>query len=511
MPADRAVPAAPRAPERSDPVIIQGGMGVRVSWWPLARIVSMMEGLGVVSGTALEFVHARTLQDGDPGGHLRGAYRELARRRPALDEPLARLVEKYFIDGGRAATAPYRPLPVWKLSRIEEDRAGPGSFWEPVRELQVLTVAANFAEVWLAKQGHTGRVGINYLRKIERPLPWAIYGAMLAEADYVIVGAGSPPEVPGMIDSLSRHEPTALALKVFGATSGSGPFSVLASPRALMGEAGETLPRPKFLAIVASFELARALASDPRSRPYGFVVEGPEAGGHSAPPARRSFDGRGRVVLHYTDGDRADIGAIATLGLPFWLAGSYASPGRLRQALELGAAGIQLGTVAALSGQSGMSAPLRSRILELVARDALEVRADGTVSPTGFPFKVAQVPGTLSEEAVYLERKRVCDVGQLQSAFLTPEGNLDFRCPAEPVDAFTRKGGRARNTEGRVCLCNGLLATAGLAQVRRDGYVEPPIVTLGEDLGAVRALLSSLSPGRDSYAIGKALRFIREK
>lgn len=502
---------APTGPARPDPIVISGGMGVRISWWRLARIVSMMQGLGVVSGTALEVVHARTLQDGDADGELRRAYAELARRCPALAEPLGRLVAKFHIEGGRAAAAPYKPVPVWKLEPIEEARDGANTFWEPSRELQVLTIAANFAEVWLAKQGHSGKVGINYLRKIERPLPWAIYGALLAEVDYVLVGAGAPPEIPGMIDALSRHEPAGLALKVFGATSSSGAFTVLARPRSLMGGALQALPAPKFLAIVASFALARALASDPRTRPYGFVIEGAQAGGHSAPPAKRSFDARGRVILHYSDSDRADIGAIRGLGLPYWLAGACASPGRLQEALDSGAAGIQLGTVAALSGQSGMSPPLRRKILGLVAGGGLAVKADGTVSPTGFPFKVAQVPGTLSEEEVYLKRKRLCDVAQLQSAYLTPEGKLGFRCPAEPVEDFARKGGRVKNTEGRVCLCNGLLATGGLAQVRADGYVEPPIVTLGEDLSAVRELLASIAAGQDSYAIGKALRFVRKR
>jgi hypothetical protein len=63
--------------------------------------------------------------------------------------------------------------------------------------LQELTVAANFVEVFLAKEGHGGQVGINYLRKIELPLPFACYGAMLAGVDHVLVGAGSPAELPG--------------------------------------------------------------------------------------------------------------------------------------------------------------------------------------------------------------------------------------------------------------------------------------------------------------------------
>ena len=62
--------------------------------------------------------------------------------------------------------------------------------------LQELTVAAGFAEVFLAKEGHDGLVGINFLRKIELPLPATLYGALLAGVDFVLVGAGSPADIP---------------------------------------------------------------------------------------------------------------------------------------------------------------------------------------------------------------------------------------------------------------------------------------------------------------------------
>ena len=47
------------------PAIIQGGMGAAVSSWALAKEVAKCGQLGVVSGTALESVVARRLQDGD--------------------------------------------------------------------------------------------------------------------------------------------------------------------------------------------------------------------------------------------------------------------------------------------------------------------------------------------------------------------------------------------------------------------------------------------------------------
>jgi len=55
------------------PVIIQGGMGVGVSNWHLAKTVSKKGQLGVGSGTALGIIIARRLQLGDADGSIRRA------------------------------------------------------------------------------------------------------------------------------------------------------------------------------------------------------------------------------------------------------------------------------------------------------------------------------------------------------------------------------------------------------------------------------------------------------
>jgi len=491
-----------------DPEIISGGMGVRISWWVMARIVSMMGGLGVVSGTALEIVYPRILQDGDPGGNVRRAFTELVRRQPSLAGPVWELFNKYYIEGGRAPGTPYKPVSPCRLTRIENFRPGPDSFWELPREMQVLVLAANFAEVWLAREGHDKPVGINFLRKVERPLPWALYGAMLAGAAYVLVGAGSPDELPAMIDKLSRHEPASMSFKVYGSKSDTGNFYAAVRPETILGGPAPALQAPRFLAIVSSFGLASALAGNPATRPYGFVVEGSEAGGHSAAPAKMRFDAAGQPLLVYTDQDKADIAAIAGIGLPFWLAGSFGSPARLREARALGASGVQIGTLAALSGQSGTAPALRSKVMKLLAAGQLKV-SNTMISPTGFPFKVAQVPGTISDESVYRARERRCDIGLLLVNYLTPDGKLGYRCPAEPVDAFVAKGGRVQNTVGRVCLCNALLAAAGFPQLRPGGYEEPPVVTLGENLDSAKELLAALPPGQETYTIGKAMLYLR--
>jgi hypothetical protein len=147
----------------------------------------------------------------------------------------------------------------------------------------------------------------------------------------------------------------------------------------------------------------------------------------------------------------------------------------------------------------------KRRLLAQAAAGRVRVRTDGRASPTGFPFKVADLPGTLSDEQVYTDRPRLCDLGVLRAAYRNPDGGVSYRCPAEPVAMYVgRRGGREANTVGRRCLCNALLATAGLPQQRPDGYTEPPIVTSGTDFTGVRHLLSTVDGGgysaRDAVA-----------
>ena len=166
-------PAVMPLETKSPPMIIQGGMGVRISSWKLAREVSKKGGLGVISGTAMDVVFVRTLQDGkpcspgsyhictivfrililfllfnfisicsrisgDPGGHFRRAlatFPNQAMAQSALD--------KYYIPEGKSPTKPYRSLPLWTIS--------------PPRQLEEAAILGNYCEVWLAKHNDDGR------------------------------------------------------------------------------------------------------------------------------------------------------------------------------------------------------------------------------------------------------------------------------------------------------------------------------------------------------------------
>jgi NAD(P)H-dependent flavin oxidoreductase YrpB (nitropropane dioxygenase family) len=449
------------------PVIIQGGMGVAVSSWKLAKSVSQTGQLGVVSGTAIDAVIARRLQNGDEFGHVRRALAAFP-----IPEIAKRVQKKYFKSEGRHGD-PYIPVP--KLSL------------RPSTDALELWVVSNFVEVWLAKEGHDGLVGINYLEKIQMATPSAAYGAMLAGVDYILMGAGIPSEIPHLLNLLAKSEPVSLNVHVDGGTQ---PYKEDFYPKTFTGISMPPLHRPKFLAIVSAHVLAAYLAKDELTKPDGFIIEGFTAGGHNAPP-------RGTMVLD-DDGqpifgprDEADIQKVAKVGLPFWLAGGQSTPEQVRAARAFGAAGVQVGTIFSLSEESGIQPNIRRELLDHLESGNLIIRTDPFASPTGFPFKVATLPDTLSQDEVYEARPRLCDLGYLRVPYERSPGVVGYRCPSEPSHVYLRKGGEAGELTGRKCLCNALMSNIGLGQTRADGYSEPPLITLGADLSGAKELLKS--------------------
>jgi len=352
-----------------------------------------------------------------------------------------------------------------------------------------LTVVANFVEVFLAKEGHSGVVGLNLLEKIQLPHLPSIYGAMLAGVDYVLVGAGIPLKIPGVLDRFASHQSATYALDVAEATQGGGTMMTFV-PREYMEHDLPPLNRPQFLAIIASNTLATTMVKRANGRVDGFIVEGPTAGGHNAPP-------RGKLQLSeagepvYGERDRVDLAKLRELKLPFWLAGGYGSPEKLREALASGAAGVQVGTAFAFCAESALRNDYKQALLEKVVSGEARVSTDPLASPTSFPFKVAPLDGTVSEHEVYVARPRICDLGFLREAYRTAEGGIGFRCSAEPVTIYVSKGGKPEDTVGRKCLCNALVANIGHPQVRNGKYVEKGLVTSGDSLSDIGRFLPS--------------------
>ncbi len=459
-------------------------MGAGVSGWQLAQAVARTGHLGVVSGTAVDVILPRRLQVGDVGGHVRRALEHFP-----VPGVAKRIIDRFFVPGGKADDKPHRPKPVPAV--------------KPSRLLDELLVASNFVEVFLAREGHDNPVGINYLEKIQLPTLPSIYGAMLAGVTYVLMGAGIPRTIPGILDRLAQRQAVELRLDVKGADPGEV-FHTRFDPNVFFGGTAPVLERPRFLAIVSSATLANMLVRKSNGYVDGFIVEGPTAGGHNAPP-------RGPLQLSvegepiYGKRDITDLEVMKAIGRPFWLAGSFAEPERVVEALSLGATGVQIGTAFAYSEESGIEPTLKSRILEMSRAGEAKIFTDPVASPTGFPFKVVRLPGTVSEEADYQDRKRICDLSYLRHAYKKPDGTVGWRCPSEPVEDYVRKGGDIKDTVGRKCVCNGLMVNIGLGQIQRNGDVEKALVTSGDDVATVARFLK---PGETSYSAADVIEYL---
>jgi nitronate monooxygenase len=457
-------------------------MGVGVSNWRLANAVSRLGQLGVVSGTALDSLFVRRLVDGDIGGNMRRGldafpFPDMARR----------IWQEYFVPGGKDPAAPYPTTPMHQ--KVEP------------RKLIELCMVSNFVEVFLAREGHVNKVGVNFLEKVQLPHLASLYGAMLAGVGYVLMGAGIPLHIPGVLDNYATMQPAEYKLAVAGATVDQDTMMRFDPADYIEGPLPE-LSRPRFLAIVSSNTLATTMLRRSTGRVDGLVIEGATAGGHNAPPrGKLQLNAAGEPV--YGERDRVNIAELRELGVPFWLAGGYGNADKLKEALELGAAGIQVGTAFAFSEESGMRADLKKRLMAKALTNSGEVYTDPLASPTGFPFKVAQLEGTSSALNVYQERKRVCDLGYLREPYTSPDGKIGYRCAAEPVATYVTKGGKVEDTVGRKCLCNALMANIGHAQVRKDETVEPALVTVGDDLNTIAKFLE---PGRESYTAADVVK-----
>src|SRR5574341_637004 len=458
--------------------IVQGGMGVYISTPFLANTVSINGGLGTVSGTAADRIMARILQNGDPGSHFRRALAHFP-----FQDVAQQVIDAYYVEGGIPKGTPYKTVPAFTLT--------------PLRSLIALVVCANFALVWLAKEGHTKPVSINYLEKIRLPHIYSFVGAMLAGDHCISMGAGIPFQVPGVLDSIAEGRIPSYRITIDGNQNGTVTLNF--DPRGYFRKPLPGLKRPAFLPIVSSHVLASLLLKKASGSVQGFIVEAPTAGGHNAPP-RGNFklDDKGQPV--YGQRDKVDFAKMASFGLPFWIGGSYASPQSLVWARASGARGVQVGSIFALCEESGMDDQIKREIKRQGFHGQLRVRTDVRASPAGFPFKVAILDGTLSDDSVYEARKRVCNQYGLRTPYQKPDGSIAFRCPAENVNQYVHKGGKLEDTEGVRCLCNGLLSTAGFGNPN-----EPAIITLGDDVSFLRHLMRDED---DSYTAAQVMKYL---
>lgn len=461
------------------PVLIQGGMGIGVSLWPLAKAVSKLGQLGVVSGTSADTLLVRQLQDGDCGGHLRRALKYFPNQ-----DAVRKLLDKYFKPQGRFLNEPYKLLPMYQrvLSKFQE----------------LVIMMGTFTQVFLAKEGHSGVVGMNLLTKIQMPTLPSLYGALLAGVDYILMGAGIPKEIPAALKNLIKHGEASIKLEIPGEEE-----VIKFNPANCIAKLNEDLKLPMFLPIVSSHTLAIMLARRCPDGIDGFIVEEFDAGGHNAPPRDGTFQSNGEPI--YGERDKVDLTKLSELQKPFWLAGGTGDPEQLQEASLKGAHGVQVGTLFAFCQESGVSKDLKEKILHKISENNEMVVTDCKASPTGMPFKVFQLEDTLSEELIHKGRKRNCDLGYLRTAFRKNNGGVGFRCPGEPINTYLKKGGDIKDTEGKKCICNSLFSVIGQAQIQEGKYKEPPLITSSNQFRSLKKLIREC--GR-SYSAKDVINYV---
>ena len=452
------------------PIIVLGGMGVDISSKYLAGAVAKAGEFATLSETGGATRIARVLQDGDLGGHVRTSLASFPNQ-----AMVSYAFDKFYREAGRLERVRgklgkhYRPVPKYVLENRIDLAAG-------VPLVEMLTVLDAFEQVVTARrlaQGN-GFIGMNGLGKIPLPMPAALYGAMLGGADYTARGAGVKADIPAVIDTLYAGNRVDYPIAVDYAPEGSRwQQATIGFDPAPYG--GSPASKPEFWAIAGTVAGAQHYVDNGAA---AIVYERRIAGGHNMPDSIPEDP--------YED--------FLQLGVPVIMAGGAAS--EYGNVAQLDGAGVQIGSLFAASQESGLSSLERGKVVMSALLGRLQVRSDKGVSPTGYPFEVAEVEGTLSDPEVYKGRERVCDISVLRTPYATPDDELDWRCPADDIGKMSNRfrGPFARKKIGEAaCLCNGLFASAGMPQ--RDlstGVKEPSIVTLGERAGEdIRGLVAA--------------------
>jgi hypothetical protein len=184
---------------------------------------------------------------------------------------------------------------------------------------------ANFVEVFLAKEGHPGVVGLNLLEKIQFPNLPSLYGAMLAGVNAVLVSAGIPRAVPGVLDHFAAGRGAEPVLDATDADP-TAPVKLRFESADYFATPARELKRPQFLAIVSSATLAIMLAKKSAGRAIS-VIRAKVSG---VPTVRSATVAQGNLSTTSCAKaaplpTRRDGNVCATLCWPTWIWGN-ASP-----------------------------------------------------------------------------------------------------------------------------------------------------------------------------------------
>ena len=268
-------------------------MGAGVSNWRLARAVSRLGHLGVVSGTALDQILVRRLQDGDPGGNMRRGldhfpFREMAER----------IQREYYIPGGKRESAPYKTLP---LHEKTARGSGKSCVSQPTSLRCLLRMMATTIR-WAST---------TWKKLTSAPfLPCTSHACR--KGRYVLIGAGIPVKIPDVLDNFVHHQPATYPLHVSGAQR-ARKRSWRSIPRSSWWEIFRHSSVHGFSQSFPRMYSAAAILREPTAAWKDSSSKGHTAGGHNAPPrGKLQVDGTGEVI--YGERDRVKIDKIRQFG-----------------------------------------------------------------------------------------------------------------------------------------------------------------------------------------------------
>lgn len=158
----------------------------------------------------------------------------------------------------------------------------------------------------------------------------------------------------------------------------------------------------------------------------------------------------------------------------------------MKAALASGAEGLRVGTLFAFSDESGITTEIKRQVVELSMSGKAEADTDPRISPTGFPFKVLEMAGTLSYDRAIDARPKRCDSGYLRAAYRKEDGTIGFRCASEPDREFLKKAAMAAKSPAANACATPSPGTIGMAQANKDGYTEKAVVTTGDQVKETR-------------------------
>ncbi len=285
--------------------------------------------------------------------------------------------------------------------------------------------------------GEGGLIGMNIMVALVRSYEDSVLGSMDGGVDIIISGAGLPMMLPYIANEHPRAKEVALV------------------PIASSGRA---------------FELICKKWQRSGRLPDAVVVEGPEAGGHLAwrtvPEAKDE--------ANHLDKITKDILEVAKRygDIPVIAAGGIYSHEDIKHFMEMGCAGVQMGTRFVATHESGASDSFKNNVVA-AGEDDIEL-ATKPGSPSGLLFRVIkQAP--FYQEALDFARPPLCNKGYL----LNKKGEC-----------------RAKDTnETSFCICNGLLAASDHEEKEKELYTVGSIAANVKKLYHVCDLMDELVTG----------------